>query len=181
MTLEDFGKFLNRTFFLSLDRISGAGLVRIVYMLGLAVAALMGLSHAFATFRVSFGDGLWGLLEIAVFGLFGIALLRVVCEAFIVYFEANDAAVQTASHADAQTSLIDEVRDAIEQLGEDEKDEKALAELPSKKVATASAAPKVAKASAAAKPAAAAKTGVARRTPRTAKRTPRPKAGAGEG
>ena len=81
---------------------------------------IWGIDHVFVTFGSGFGEGLWGLIEIVVFGLFGITLLRVVCEALIVYFEANKDAVETASRTQPQTSLIDEVRDAIEQLGEDE-------------------------------------------------------------
>jgi hypothetical protein len=188
MSFEEFAKLLNRTLLLSLDRINGPSLVRMVYLLGLAVAALWGVSHIFATFRSGFGDGLWGLLEIGVYGLFGLSLLRVVCEALIVYFEANKDAMATATRAESSTNLIDEVRDAIEQLSEDEKDEKALAELEAAKPLAKSAAPaktgatkrvaaKTPTAKAAAKPAARA----TKPKPRTAKRTPRPKAGSGEG
>lgn len=185
MTFEEFGKFLKRSLLLGMDRISGPRLVRFVYMLGLAVAAIWALNHFFATFRSGFGDGLWGLLEIVVFGLFGITLLRVVCEALIVYFEANKDAVRTASHPVAQSSLIDEVRDAIEQLGE-ENGGKALARTEADTPPKPAATKPVAK-SASAKLANASKSGPAkspapaRRTPRTAKRSPKPKAGTGEG
>ncbi|MBU1175563.1 MAG: DUF4282 domain-containing protein [Alphaproteobacteria bacterium] len=191
MTLDDFAKFLNRTFLLSLDRINGPGIVRLVYLLGLAVAAIWGLNHFFATFRTGFGDGLWGILEIVVFGLFGLGLLRVVCEALIVYFEANKDAMRSASRAAIPVNLIDEVRDAIEQLGEDDKEARAPARaaVPARPaVADTSAA--TAKARAPAKSSAAkassakpATTLVApvKRTPRTAKRSPGSKAGAGEG
>ncbi len=181
MTFEEFGKFLNRTLLLSMDRISGPRLVRFVYILGLAVAAIWGLNHFFATFRSGFGDGLWGLLEIAVFGLFGITLLRVVCEALIVYFEANKDAMQTANRPAGQTSLIDEVRDAIEQLGEEE-DGKALARIEAEKQAKPAASKSAAaKSAGASKSAPAKRSAPARRTPRTAKRSPKPKAGTGEG
>ena len=86
------------------------------------------IDHFFATFPFGFGDGLWGLLEIAVFGLFGIIVLRVICEALIVYFEANKDAVRTRQPAEVQTSLIDEVRDAIEQLGEEDDRKRRLPE-----------------------------------------------------
>lgn len=168
MTFEEFGKFLNRTLFLSLDRISGARLVRVVYLLGLAVAVIWGLDHFFITFRFGFWDGLWGLIEIAVFGLFGITVLRMICEALIVYFEANGDAVRAASQHEVQTSLIDEVRDAIEQLGEDE-EKKPMPELETAKPAKV------------AKPPAVAKAAPTRRAPRTAKRSPKPKAGTNEG
>ena len=203
MTFEDFGKFLNRMFLISLDRINGAALVRFVYLLGMAAAVILGLNHFFATFRTGIGDGLWGILEIIVFGLFGLALLRVVCEALIVYFAANKSAIKTASRGDTSVNLIDEVRDAIEQLGddEDEKDSKSVGLESARTPAQASAPAKPAalsKSTASAKASAPAKTGAtkttaakaaasrpasatAKRTPRTAKRTPKPKAGAGEG
>ena len=178
MTFEEFGKFLNRLLFPSLDRISGARLVRVVYVLGLAVAAVWAIAHFFATFALGFWEGIWGLVEILVFGLFGLTLLRVACEAVIVYFEANQDAVRTASKPAVQSSLIDEVRDAIEQLGEDETEAKPVKELEPAKPAKAGPAKS---ARAAKSPAAAQKTTPAKRTPRTAKRTPKPKPGTGEG
>jgi hypothetical protein len=177
MTFEEFGKFLNRTLLLSLDRISGPRLVRVVYILGLAVAVVWGIDHVFATFGSGFGEGVWGLIEIVVFGLFGITVLRVICEALIVYFEANKDAVQAASQAQPQTSLIDEVRDAIEQLGEEEAAKKATAELAPAKPAK----PPASKSAAAKNTAPAKRAAPVRRTPRTAKRTPKPKPGANEG
>ncbi len=168
MTFEEFGKFLNRVLLLSLDRINGPSLVRVVYLLGLAVAVVWGLNHFFMTFRTGFGDGLWGLLEIVVFGLFGLTVLRMICEALIVFFEANKDAVRTASRTQSQTNLIDEVRDAIEQLGEQDRNAKTVA-----KIAVA----KPAKSSAPAKATARASTTPARRPPRTAKRSPKPKTG----
>jgi hypothetical protein len=177
MKFEEIGKFLNRALLLSLDRINGPSLVRVVYLLGLAVAVVWGLNHFFLTFRTGFGDGLWGLVEIVVFGLFGLTVLRMVCEALIVFFVANKDAVRTASKTQAQTNLIDEVRDAIEQLGEEEKDKKPVAKIAAAKPAKSSAPAKTAKTAKA--PARSAKP--ARRTPRTAKRTPKPKAGTGEG
>lgn len=154
MSLEEFGKIINRSLLISLDRISGPRLVRVLYVVGLAVAGVWGLNHFFATFRIGFGDGLWGLLEIVTFGLFGIIALRIACEALIVYFEANKDAVKSATHPKEQTSLIDEVRGAIEELGED----------------PVTATPATRSVSAA-KPATA--RAPVRKTPRTAKRTPK--------
>lgn len=182
MTFEEFGKFLSRTLLLSLDRISGPRLVRIVYILGLAVAVIWGIDHLFVTFGSGVGEGLWGLIEILVFGLFGITVLRVVCEALIVYFEANKDAMQTASATQPQTSLIDEVRDAIEQLGEKDADAKAVAKIEPDTKAKPPAAKSAAAKSTTTK-SAPAKSGTTptRRTPRTAKRTPKPKPGTNEG
>lgn len=175
MSFEEFGKILNRTLLLSMDRISGPRLVRFAYLLGLAVAVIWALDHFFATFRTGFGDGLWGILEIAVFGLFGLTLLRVVCEALIVYFEANKDAVQAASRSDAPTSLIDEVRDAIEQLGDEADFVSAPVPAVAKPVRPAAPKALAAKSAAPAKRAA-----PVRRTPRTAKRSPKATPGSSE-
>ncbi len=183
MTLDEFGKFFKRSLFLSLDRINGPSLVRVVYLLGLASAVIWGLDHFFASFRTGLGDGLWGLVEIAVFGLFGLTVLRMVCEALIVYFEANKDAMTTASRAETPASLIDEVRDAIEQLGEEDKLDKPVAgivaEKPEKPAKPAAAKPPAT--TKPAKPPAKSAAAPARRTPRTAKRSPKPKGGTNEG
>ena len=67
--------------------------------------------------------------------------LRVVCEALIVYFEANKDAMPPPRVPKARPISSYEVRDAIEQLSENEKDEKALAELEAAKPLAKSAAP----------------------------------------
>ena len=51
---------------------------------------LWAVSHLFLTFGCDFGNGLWGLLEIVVFGLLGVVALRIVCEALLVFFKANE-------------------------------------------------------------------------------------------
>ncbi|UJQ95251.1 DUF4282 domain-containing protein [Mariluticola halotolerans] len=160
MTFDDLKKLATSTLLFSLDRIIAPRLITILYLLGLAAIVLWTISHLFATFAFGFGAGLWGLLEIAVFGLLGFVVLRIVCEALIVYFKANEGVATTASHPRPSVSLIDEVRDAIEELADDDYE--------------AEPAPAPAKPRAAAKPAAA-KT-PATKTParprRTAKRTP---------
>jgi hypothetical protein len=118
MTLDDLKKLATGSLLFSLNRIITPRLVTILYLLGLAAIVLWAISHFFVTFGSSFGEGLWGLIEIVVFGLLGFIGLRIVCEAIIVFFEANGGAVAAASQPRPAISLIDEVRDAIEELAE---------------------------------------------------------------
>lgn len=120
MTLDDLKKiFLSPTLF-RLETILAPRLVPLLYATGLAALLLWAVTHLFLTFGRNFGDGLWGLLEIAVFGLFGLVVLRVICEVLLVFFKANDTVVRTVSLSRISTSLIDEVRDAIHDIAADE-------------------------------------------------------------
>ena len=120
MTLDDLKKLATGSLLFSLDRILGPRLVNILYLLGLAAIAMWAISHFFTTFSFSFGAGLWGLVEIVVFGLLGFIILRIVCEAVIVFFKANEGAADAATASKTPASLIEEVRDAIEELADDE-------------------------------------------------------------
>jgi len=164
MTFDDLKKLATGSLLFSLDRIIAPRLITIFYLLGLAALVLWTISHLFATFAFGFGSGLWGLLEIVVFGLLGFVVLRIMCEALIVYFKANEGAAAAASQPRPSVSLIDEVRDAIEELADDEYDAEPAAVVKAP-----------VKARPAAKPAAAAKAPVTKtvaRPRRTAKRTP---------
>ena len=120
MTLDDLKKiFLSPTLF-RLETILSPRLVPLLYATGLAALLLWAVTHLFLTFGRNFGDGLWGLLEIAVFGLFGLVMLRVICEVLLVFFKSNDTVVRTVSLSRISTSLIDEVRDAIHDIAADE-------------------------------------------------------------
>ena len=164
MNIEDIGKLVSRSLFLSLDRIVGPRLVKFLYLFGVAAIVLWAFDHFFATFRFGFGDGLWGLLEIAVFGVFGLVALRIACEAAIVYFKANEGAMSAADNPRAETNLIDEVRDAIEDLAADDLED--LPKSPSEKPARSLPPTKSEDA-----PVAAKKRPVRRTGPRTAKRS----------
>lgn len=141
MTLDDLKKLSTSSLLFSLDRIIAPRLINILYLLGLAAIALWSVSHFFATFSFSFGDGLWGLLEIAIFGLLGFVGLRIVCEALIVYFKSNEGAVEAANQPSPSTSLIDDVRDAIEELAEEDLAEDGLAKEDNETVAIEPPAP----------------------------------------
>lgn len=122
MRFEDLKKLATSTTIFNLRRVISPRLVTIGYLLGLVAIALWAIDHFFYSFRFGFGNGLWGLLEIAVFGLLGLVALRIVCEAVIVYFKAHeDAAAQVTEAAPRSgVTLIDDVRDAIEDLVDQE-------------------------------------------------------------
>lgn len=195
MFLEALGELINRSLFTSLDRLGGKGLVKGFYTVGLVAIGLWVVDHFFMAFSGGFFAGIWGLVEIAVFGLFMLVALRLISEALIVHFTDHENAEQSAlTPATVPASLVDELRDAIEQLGGDDETEESedsappaepaatptpAAQTPAKK-APAKRAP--AKKTATAKPAAAkspASNSPARKTParktapRTARRTPR--------
>lgn len=126
MTLDDLKKLATGSLLFNLDRIIAPRLITIFYLLGMATISLWAISHFFATFAFGLGSGLWGLLEIVVFGLLGFVALRIACEAAIVYFKANEHTADAVNQVRAQTSLIDEVRDAIEELADEDSEPAAI-------------------------------------------------------
>ncbi len=119
MTLDDLKKiFFSPTLF-RLDTILSPRLVPVLYAVGLAALLLWAVGHLFATFGRNFGDGLWGLLEIAVYGALFLIILRVVCELLLVFFKANEMVTRTVSLSRVSASLADEVRDAIHDIADE--------------------------------------------------------------
>jgi hypothetical protein len=84
-------------------------------------------THLFATFGRNFGDGLWGLLEIVVFGLLGLITLRIACEVLLVFFKVHESAARTVSISRISTSLLDEVKDAINDIADVDESEATVA------------------------------------------------------
>lgn len=119
MTLDDLKKIATSSLLLNLDRIIAPRLITIFYLLGMAAIILASISHLFFSFSLGFGGGLWGLLEILVFGLLAFVVLRVLCEAAIIFFTTHQEAVNAANHARPAVSLLDDVRDAIEELADE--------------------------------------------------------------
>jgi len=122
MTTDDLKRLLTRQTLFKLDAILSPKLVPILYALGLASILLWAVSHFFFRFGSSFGDGLWGLLEIVVFGLAALVALRIGCEALLVWFKAHEATGETVNRTRYSASLLDEVRDAIRDLAEEGED-----------------------------------------------------------
>tara|TARA_R110002020_G_scaffold103783_7_gene243322 strand:- start:3895 stop:4473 length:579 start_codon:yes stop_codon:yes gene_type:complete len=118
MTLDDLKRLFTRQTLFRLDAILSPKLVPILYALGLAGILLWAISHLFLTFGYGFGTGLWGILEILVFGLLALIVLRIGCEALLVWFKTHEGSGETVNRARYSSSLIDEVRDAIRDLAE---------------------------------------------------------------
>src|SRR5690606_32937400 len=129
MTGDDLRKIFFGTTLFRLDTILSPRPVPIFYATGLVALLLWAVIHLFATFGRNFGDGLWGLLEIAVFGLLGLLALRIVCEVLLVFFKVHETAAKTVSLSRVSSSLLDEVRDAISDIA-DAEDAAAEADVP---------------------------------------------------
>lgn len=119
MTLDDLKRLFTRQTLFRLDAILSPRLVPILYALGLAAILLWAISHLFWSFGTGFGNGLWGLLVIAVFGLLALVALRIACEALLVWFKAHEQSGDTVNRSRYSASLLDEVRDAIRDLAEE--------------------------------------------------------------
>src|SRR4051812_8229987 len=120
MTSDDLRRiFMGPTLF-RLHTILSPRLVPVLYVTGLASLLLWAVTHLFDSFGRNFGDGLWGLLEIVVFGSFGLVVLRVVCEALLVWFKAHEDATESVSRTRISSSLLEEVRDAIHDIADEE-------------------------------------------------------------
>jgi len=81
------------------------------------------MNHLFFSFRFGFGDGLWGLLEIVVIAPLLLLALRIVCEAAMVFFVNNRHSVDSFNDKERMLSnpnLIEDVREAIEELANEE-------------------------------------------------------------
>ena len=120
MTGDDLRKIFFGTTLFRLDTILSPRLVPILYATGLASILLWAVAHLFATFGRNFGDGLWGLLEIVVFGVFAVVVLRIACEVLMVFFKAHETAARTVALSRISSSLVEEVKDAISDIADEE-------------------------------------------------------------
>lgn len=179
MTLDDLKKLATGSVLLSLDRVIVPRLIRLVYLLGLAGIGLWALDHLFDTFRFGFGTGIWGLVEVIVFGLLAFVALRALCEVILIFYKANEKVVGTAMDRPSSASVIDDVAGAIEDLAgeEDRAPAKLSTSRPTRAASTKPAKKPATRAKTAAKPATvkAPKTTSRAAPRRTARRTPRPK------
>jgi Domain of unknown function (DUF4282) len=119
MTLDDLKKIFMAPTLFRLDTLLASRLVPILYAVGLAAILLLAVSHLFYTFGQGWSTGLWGLLELVVFGLFYLIVLRVGCEVLLVFFKTHATATEVVSRGRIPSTLLDEVRDAIHDLAED--------------------------------------------------------------
>jgi len=167
--LDDLKKFATSTLLFSLDRIIGPRLFTLAYLAGLATIVLLAMNHLVFSFSFGFGNGIWGLLEIAVMAPLAVLVLRIVCEAGILFFKNNQETSDKFNRDDGLQSapnLIEDVREAIEELANQDQETtptpKAAKEKPASKLSNAKTGAGHAR-----------KTPAARKTPgRTARRKP---------
>jgi len=168
MSPDDISRIFSRSVLLGLDQIVSPRLIKVAYPLGLVAIALWAISHFVFTFSLGFGEGVWGLIEIVVYGLLYVIGLRVACELLLVFFREHAHSARPMGATQAHSSLIDEVRDAIEDLATEDEDGAAeaarAASRPTPRPTPAAPPP-------AAVPAAAASRPAPKPRPRTAKRT----------
>ncbi len=123
MTSDDLKRiFTGRTLF-RLDTVLSPRMIPIIYAVGLLALLLWAARYFVEAVSAGFWDGIWSLLEIAVFGGLGVMVLRAVCEAMMVWFKANEEAAESISRTRISTSLLEDVRDAIRDIADEEEDE----------------------------------------------------------
>jgi hypothetical protein len=122
MFWEDLRKLLAGPALYRLDGLIGTKLVPALYALGLTAIGLWAVDHLFASFSFNFGQGLWGILEILVYGPLWVLALRIICELILVYFKANQATAVAVDHSRGRNTLLEDVRDAIHDLADDDDD-----------------------------------------------------------
>lgn len=126
MTSDDLKRiFTGRTLF-RLDTILSPRLIPIIYAVGLFALLLWAARYFLEAVNAGFWDGIWSLLEIVVFGGLGVLLLRAACEALLVWFKAHEDEAESVSSARISTSLLEDVRDAIRDIADEEDDEEPL-------------------------------------------------------
>ena len=122
MFWDDLKRLLSRSTLFRLDAILAPRLIPLLYTLGLAAIGLWAVYHLFASFGDNFGQGLWGLLEILVYGPLWVLALRLGCEALQVFFKAHEGYANAVNRGRISKSLLAEVGDAIHDLAEDDDD-----------------------------------------------------------
>lgn len=118
MFWDDLRKLLAGPTLYRLDGVIGARLVPLLYAFGLAAVGLWAVDHLFASFAFNFGQGLWGILEILIYGPLWVVALRIVAELVLVWFKAHEVAAAAVDRGRRKSTLAEEVSDAIHELAE---------------------------------------------------------------
>lgn len=123
MPIEDLKKILLSPALVRLDRRLAPRLVPLLYGAGLLAILVWAVKHLFAAFGQDFGNGLWGLLEIAAFGLLALLALRIVCEGVLAYFRmAGDEGALELEHR-VPSTLLEDIGDALADIADAVDDE----------------------------------------------------------
>jgi hypothetical protein len=115
---EDFKKLINGPTLFRLDAAIAGRLVPMLYALGLAAIGLWAIDHLFASFEFNFGQGLWGLLEIVVYGPLLLVLLRIACEAILVFFKTHETAAGAIYRFRRERPLLEDLSEAMHDLAD---------------------------------------------------------------
>lgn len=118
MFWDDLRRLLGGRMLYRLDSLIGVRLVPLGYALGLAAILLWAVDHLFAAFAFNFGQGLWGILEVLVYGALWLVGLRVACEMVLVFFKAHEGSAAAVHRGRLRNTLLDDVGDAIRDLAE---------------------------------------------------------------
>ncbi len=122
MLWDDLKKLLSSPTLLRLDAILAPRLIPPLYALGLCAIGLWAVDHLFASFAYNFGQGLWGILEIIVYGPLWLLALRLLCEALQVFFKGHEGIANAVNRGRMSKSLLAEVGDALHELADDDDD-----------------------------------------------------------
>jgi len=138
MTLDDLKKLATSGTIFNLDRMIAPKIIKILYLLGLGAIGIWAIRHLFGSFAQSFAAGIWGLMEIGIVGLGSFVLLRVLCETLLIFFKKNEEHITLAPTARPAMSIFDDVKDALEELADDDvtfEEQKSIEPAPAKKPA----------------------------------------------
>ena len=85
------GSFINR--FLSFDKLIGAGLIKVIYFIGLALIAIGAVLAALGSLAAIGSEPLaaiGGFILAPIFGLISVIFWRFICELYILLFRMSD-------------------------------------------------------------------------------------------
>jgi hypothetical protein len=120
MFWDDLLKVLTGPAIYRLDTLFGQKLAPLLYVSGLAAIVIWAVGHLVGSFELGFTQGLWGIVEILVFGALAFVVLRIACELILVFFASREASAVGIDRSRRPGTLLDEVSDAIRELAEDD-------------------------------------------------------------
>jgi hypothetical protein len=124
--LNDLRRMLTGPALLSLTSPFGSRLVPVLYIVGLVAIVIWAVNLVVTGFALAWSLGIWSIIEVVVYGSLMVLALRAICEVLLIYFSRAGLPVAAGSEA----TLLDEVRDAIDHLAEEDAASVAKAEAP---------------------------------------------------
>jgi hypothetical protein len=118
--LNDLRRMLTGPDLLSLSNPFGSRLVPVLYIVGLVAIVIWAVGLVVGGFALAWSRGIWAIIEMVVYGGFMVLALRAICEALLIYFSAGQARLEAAAATASEATLLDEVRDAIDHLADED-------------------------------------------------------------